>query len=167
MKSKLESNKLVIQWWDSQQKLFNQWLNDNKPNRASPFVEMFNIATLSQENFVHSCLRTQADWSKQVREAVQKQDHLPELLKNSVIQAQTINDSWRELRETVWNNWFEMVKSVDPAAIDSGVSEYASKTITACQESSRNLFEGSVSPEIITSPPETKAKHKEKAKEAA
>jgi hypothetical protein len=165
MKHKSAPNQFLNQLWDSQQKLFNQWLDSSKSGHASPFADIFNIATQSQENFVHSCLKTQADWSKQVCDIMQKQDHLPDVVKTTVIQAQTINDSWRQLRETIWSNWFEMIKNVDPAALlDPG--DYANKAIAASQEASRNLFESSAPP-TSNPPSNTKTRHKEQGKTSA
>ena len=51
MKDYQQSNELVSQWWDNQQKLLNQWLNTatSKSDIEAPVVEIFNQTAHTQE----------------------------------------------------------------------------------------------------------------------
>ena len=169
MKNNPQPNKLLNQWFGIQQKLFDQWLTVSAPksNGELPVAEFFDTATKSQEHFVHACLKTQADWSQQVRNVVDKQEQLPEALKKTVIQVQTMNDNWRELREQLWNNWFKMVKSVDAESINHVATDYANKAMTICQESGQQILESSLPIIKTTVLRESGSNQKDKAKEAA
>jgi len=168
MKDSQQLNELMSQWWDNQQKLLNQWLNTatSKSDIEAPVVGIFNQAAHTQEKMIDICLETQAAWSQQMRDMVDKQEQLPESVNHTLMQIQTANDNWRELRGQLWHSWFSMIQSTGPALVNS---DFANKAVAACQESARQILEHStgLAEPIFSTKPTSKRKDKDKVEKAA
>ena len=132
------------QLWGNQQQFFSHWFQPPGNNSENTGGQMYDEAVEIWENTVSECLAVQASWSELVRASIQQQEQIPAPLRQTLIQAQSVNDTWRESRKQLWKNWFELMKNNNPQQFSGLFNATDAEAVPFWQESLQSFVDNNM-----------------------
>lgn len=109
-----QSEELFKSWTQTQQTMWENWTqalkSGPKPQAASTWTQ--TIATW--ENAVKNMLESQALWTRMWARSFSALDGAPADTAKWVEQTEALSKVWLDFQESLWQNWFGLVKKLDP-----------------------------------------------------
>lgn len=141
-----QAEEMVKTWTDTQQKIWDSWMeNMEKFSKPSQADEFWKKTVESWEGAVQNTLEAQSEWTRMWVESLEDTSGVPKETVEWAKQAQAMNKNWNEAQHQLWQSWFEMVKKIDPAKMDQSWDKEARKIFETWQESAQKLMEAQLS----------------------
>jgi len=114
-----EMSRMAKEWTETQQKLMSDWMETLRSGQSTG-PDLWMKALEHWQTAVRSTLDTQGkglrDWATQVKQI----DGAPEEMKQWADQGVELFSRWSEGQTQLWDQWFDTLRSADPANLGAG-----------------------------------------------
>lgn len=139
---KKQSEEMFKVWTESQQKMWNSWLETVQQNPAqAPMTDMWKKTVETWEEMAKNVFSAQTEWARMWTENLSGMAGLPKEVVEWAQQAQEMTRRWSEAQQQLWQDWFEIVKKVDPAKMPANWDGESQKMFQSWQESTQKIME--------------------------
>lgn len=121
-------------WTETQKKMWQDWTEAMKGFGTAPANEMWTKSVEAWQEMVQNNVKSQEEWTKMWAEGVTKMDGVPEPFVEWAKQTEKMNIQWNENQLKLWNQWFEMIKKVEPVSMPNVWNTDGQKMFEAWQE---------------------------------
>jgi hypothetical protein len=137
-----QAEETVKAWTDTQQKMWDSWLEmlgtNPVPAQAN---ELWQKTMATWQEAVKNTLEAQTKWTETWAENLSKVPNMPKESVEWVKQAREMNKRWTEAQRQLWESWFELVGKIDPAKMNEGWDKEGKKLFETWQDSAQKLME--------------------------
>ena len=137
-----QAEETVKTWTETQQKMWNSWLETvGQVSVPSQATEVWQKTLETWEGAVKNTLDAQAEWAQMWAESFKTTSGIPKEIVEWAQQAQEMNKHWSDAQQQLWQSWFEVVRKIDPAKMGETWDKEGQKVFKAWQESAQKLTE--------------------------
>jgi hypothetical protein len=137
-----QAEETVKAWTDTQQKMWDSWLEmlgtSPMPAQAN---ELWQKTMATWQEAVKNTLEAQTKWTETWAENLSKAPNMPKESVEWVKQAREMNKRWTGAQRQLWESWFELVGKIDPAKMNEGWDKEGKKLFETWQDSAQKLME--------------------------
>ena len=127
-------------WTESQKKMWDNWLGSMSQEK-SQVTDMWAKTVGAWEETVKNTLNAQTDWMHMWAGNLKSLDNVPKEAAEWAAQAEEMAKQWGETQKQLWENWFAMIKKVEPVKMSADWTEEGQKVFKAWQESTQKMME--------------------------
>jgi hypothetical protein len=136
-----QAEEMMKSWTENQKKLWDSFFA-NAPDLGSLTGEKVWEQTVDAgETATKNNLAAQLDWLQMWVDQLDTMEGVPDQVKESAKQYQEMTKQWVTAQESMWANWFEMLKKFDPSQYTMNWSEVTQDPFKTWQESAKNIMD--------------------------
>jgi len=135
-----QTEEMFKTWTDSQKKVWENWTDAMKGFGTTPNTEMWGKTLDTWQTMVKNGLDTQGQWTKTMVDNVTKIEGVPAPVVEMTKQSQEMNARWNEMQQQMWNNWFDLVKKMDPSTFAKFGGEDGKNLFQTWQDSMQQMM---------------------------
>jgi polyhydroxyalkanoate synthesis regulator protein len=130
------SQDMINSWMETQQKMWKSFTDAAEMPDMASWDKLMKTWENSLKNFVES----QALWARSWVRNASEQFDVPgaDMFVKAV---EEMTNTWTEMQQQLWRNWFEMMKNFDPSKMTPGFQEEATKAMQGWQDQMKKLLE--------------------------
>jgi hypothetical protein len=133
-----QSQDMLKNWMDSQQKLWDAWMDTTKDAPASTSVWEQSIQTW--ENSIKNWMDMQALWMRTwARNAIANSESRD--AQRFAQSVEKMTKSWVTVQEQIWDNWFAMIKELDPVHLNETMQSQVAEAAKIWQDNMNNMLD--------------------------
>jgi hypothetical protein len=137
-----QAEETVKAWTDTQQKMWDSWLEMlGKSPMPAQANELWHKTMVTWQEAVKNTLEAQTKWTETWAENLSKVPNMPKESVEWVKQVREMNKRWTEAQRQLWESWFELVGKIDPAKMSEGWDKEGKKLFETWQDSAQKLME--------------------------
>jgi aspartate aminotransferase-like enzyme len=135
-----QAEEMAKSWAETQKKMWDNWLGVMQQEKGQA-TEVWEKTVGAWEETVKNTLNVQAEWTRMWADSLKSIEGAPKEVSEWAAQAQEMAKQWGEAQKQLWDNWFAMVKKVEPAKMSGDWSEEGQKMFKTWQESTQKMME--------------------------
>lgn len=139
-----QSEEMLKNWTDAQQKMWNSWLEMMKPGGAQVQNDLWLKSIEMMEKAVKESLSTQSNWMRMWFDALDRQTDVPDEFMKWAEQAQEMNSQWNATQEKMWQGWFDMMKQMGSESLTVDMEDEGKKAFAMWQESAQKIMDANM-----------------------
>jgi len=128
-------------WSEAQKKIMDNWAETVKGLSGSQQAEMWQKTLAAWEDMMRKSMASQAKWTQSWLEQIEGIEGMPAQAKGATQQFQEVSQRWASTQEQLWESWFEMLKSFDPAQFSAKWLEALQNPIQAWQQATKQVMD--------------------------
>ncbi|MCB9138514.1 MAG: hypothetical protein H6642_09225 [Caldilineaceae bacterium] len=145
-----QSEEMLKGWTEAQQTMWKNWTDMFS---ATPQTnEMWNQDLWTKsiemwEQVMDNSVSTQDEWLRMWVDSLESQDQLPDEVIKWAEQVQAMMGEWNASQAKLWNNWFSMLKGMQPATNAINANDWieeSQKTFQAWQNSAQQVMDANM-----------------------
>jgi hypothetical protein len=145
-------------WTDTQKKMWDSWL-ETVQQASAPMqgAQVWQKTIETWEETVNNVLAAQTKWSETWANSFDPEG-TPEEMAQWFKQAQEMAKQWNETQQSLWQNWFGLIKQADVTKMTGGWEEEGQKAFKNWQDSMQKVMDAQMDWIKMWAPSQPKAK---------
>lgn len=114
-----QTEEMFKTWTETQKKMWENWTESlkNLGTGAGPTPESWTKMVDTWQGMVKSALDSQGKWAQMWVDNMTKIEGMPDNVVKWAEQSKEMTTRWNETQAQLWDNWFDMLKKVEPSAL--------------------------------------------------
>jgi hypothetical protein len=137
-----QTEEMTKSWFDTQKKLWDNWLGAGQKDAEGQAVEMWNKTIVTWEEAVKNMLNVQKEWTRLWADNFKTVEGMPKEAIEWLQQAQEMSKQWGEAQHQLWDSWFALLKKVEPSQVQltGDFGEESQKMFKTWQEATQKVM---------------------------
>lgn len=127
-------------WMDTQQKMWGSWTTTAKELGEKPSAGAWDKTVQAWQNSFKNLIETQALWARMWARSISSSND-SEQTAAFVKGVEDMTNAWVQTQEMLWNNWFDMVRQLNPANMGDNMQDQTGKAIASWQEQMQKIMD--------------------------
>lgn len=124
-----QTEEMMEHWTSTQKQMWESWTEAMKGFSNGQNIEMWTKTVETWQEMVKGNMDSQRNFTKMWIESLEKMENVPPQFIEWVKQTEQMNGQWTDMQVKMWNDWFEMVKKVEPVDMSKMVNLDSQKTM--------------------------------------
>jgi polyhydroxyalkanoate synthesis regulator protein len=136
-----QTEEMFKAWSEAQKKITESWAENVKGLGGAQSGELWEKALATWEETLEKSTKTQAEWTQKWIESLKSMQGMPEQAVASTERFQEMTQRWAAMQEQFWSNWFEMLRSLEPAKFSEKWGEAFQNPFQVWQNATKKVMD--------------------------
>jgi hypothetical protein len=136
-----QTEEIFKAWTETQKKIMDNWAETVKGMSGSQQADIWQTSLVAWKDMLHKTIAAEAKWTQSWLEQLQSIDGMPAEAREATAQFQQLSQRWAATQEQLWESWFEMLGSMDPARYSTRWLEALQNPMQAWQKATQQVVD--------------------------